>query len=132
MYALKRMVAYAIDLILLYTPLASALAYGEMKLMGSLPAAAHAPVGIGAWGLSLIVPAVVVGTISGLTGRTPGKLLMFLKIQDHSGSPPGMAQGIVREIVKLVSLGFFFGVFWALQGMIAQGQKFYDQWMDIE
>jgi uncharacterized RDD family membrane protein YckC len=132
MYALKRMAAYAIDLILLYTPIASALAVGEMYLMTSLPERARMPIGFGAWGISLIVPAVVVGTISGLTGRPPGKLMMFLKIQDHSGSPPGIAQGIVREIVKLLSLGFFFGTFWALQGMIARGQTFYDEWMDIE
>ena len=132
MYALKRMAAYAIDLILLYTPIAAALAYGEMRLLSFLPVSAHVPLGIGAWGISILIPAVVVGMISGLTGRTPGKLLMFLKVQDHSGSPPGIAQGILREIVKLVALGFFFGIFWELQGMIARGQTFYDEWMDIE
>ncbi len=132
MYALKRMAAYAIDLILLFTPITAALAYGEMKLFSFLPEATHIPFGIGAWGLSMLVPAVVVGTISGLTGRTPGKLLLFLKVQDHSGSPPGIAQAILREIVKLFTLGFFFGVFWALQGMIARGQTFYDEWMDLE
>ena len=132
MYALKRMAAYAIDLVLLYTPIAAAISYGEMRLLSFLPGTIHAPFGIGAWGLSILIPAVVVGTICGLTGHTPGKLVMFLKVQDHSGSPPGIAQGILREIVKLVALGFFFGIFWALQGMIARGQTFYDEWMDIE
>jgi uncharacterized RDD family membrane protein YckC len=132
MYALKRMAAYAIDLILLFTPISVGLGFAEAKLLSLTPEALHVPFAFGSWGFAILVPAVVVGTISGLTGRTPGKLLMFLKIQDHSGSPPGIAQGILREIVKLFTLGFFFGIFWALQGMIARGQTFYDEWMDLE
>jgi uncharacterized RDD family membrane protein YckC len=132
MYALKRMAAYAIDLLLLYSPIIAAVGYGERMLILHTPTALHAPFAIGSWGISILVPAVVVGTIVGLTGRTPGKLLMFLKLQDASGSPPGIAQGILREIVKLFAIGFFFGIFWALQGIIARGQAFYDEWMDLE
>ncbi len=132
MYALKRMAAYAIDLLLLYAPITAALSFGEMWLMASLPSVAHMPLGIGAWGLSILIPAVIVGTISGLTGRTPGKWLMSLKVRDYTGSPPGIAHGVLREIVKLLSLGFFFGMLWALQGLIARGQTFYDDWMETE
>jgi uncharacterized RDD family membrane protein YckC len=132
MYALKRMAAYAIDVILLYTPIAAAVAYGQGMLILRTPTALHAPFAMGSWGISILVPAVVVGTISGLTGCTPGKLLMFLKVQDPSGDPPGIPHGILREIVKLFTLGFFFGVFWALQRIIARGQAFYDEWLDLE
>ncbi len=132
MYALKRMAAYAIDLVLVFTPLTAAIAYGDAMLLHLAPPALHGPFALGSWGLSILIPAVVVGTISGLTGRTPGKLLMFLKIRDHSGSPPGIAQGILREIIKLFTLAFFFGIFWALAGIIGRGQTFYDEWMDLE
>jgi uncharacterized RDD family membrane protein YckC len=132
MYALKRMAAYAIDLIVLFTPITLLIGLGEARFLSLAPEALHAPFAIGAWGLSVLIPAVIIGTISGLTGRTPGKLLMFLKIHDHSGSPPGIAQGILREIVKLFALGFFFGTLWALLGIIARGQTFYDEWMDLE
>ena len=132
MYALKRMAAYAIDFILIFAPLSAAIAYGDAMLLHFAPQALHGPLSLGSWGLSILIPAVVVGTISGLTGRTPGKLIMFLRIQDHGGSPPGIAQGILREIVKLFALGIFFGTLWALQGMIARGRTFYDEWLDLE
>jgi hypothetical protein len=51
---------------------------------------------------------------------------------DMLSSNSSGAWGILCEIVNLVTLGFFFGTFWALQGMIARGQTFYDEWMDLE
>jgi uncharacterized RDD family membrane protein YckC len=132
MYALKRMAAYVIDLVILFSPIAAAVAYGEARLLHLIPEHFHVLSTFGGWGISILAPALVVGTISGLTGRTPGKLITFLKVQDAAGDPPGIAQGILREIVKLITLGFFFGAFWALQGMIAHGRTFYDEWMDLE
>ena len=40
--------------------------------------------------------------------------------------------GILREIVKAVSLGFFFGMIYALQGLLTRGQTFYDAWLDLD
>ncbi len=57
---------------------------------------------------------------------------MFLKVND-AGEPPGIAQGILREIIKTVSMSFFFlGPIWALQGLVTRGETFYDQWLALE
>lgn len=132
MYALKRMAAYVIDLVILFTPITAAITYGETQLLPIVPVHFHFLAGLGGMGVSILVPVVVVGTISGLTGRTPGKLITFLKIQDAAGDPPGIAHGILREVVKMFTVGFFFGMFWALQGMIANKRTFYDEWMDLD
>ena len=57
---------------------------------------------------------------------------MFLNVKDGGGDPPGIAQGILREIIKAVSLGFFFGMIYALQGLVTRGQTFYDAWLDLD
>jgi uncharacterized RDD family membrane protein YckC len=138
-YALKRMVAYIIDFVLIYTPITAAIGYAEVRYFPPpvSPEHVHMPMLTMAstmgWGISLLVPVLVTGTLIGLTGRTPGKLIMFLKVQDPGGDPPGIAQGIVREVVKAVSIGFFFlGPIWALQGLVTRGETFYDQWLELE
>jgi hypothetical protein len=83
-------------------------------------------------GIGFVAPAIVLGVMTGLTGRTPGKLVTFLRVKDCAGDPPGIAQGILREILKLVSLGFLFGMIWALQGIVTSGRAFYDDWMDLD
>jgi hypothetical protein len=131
-YALKRIFAYLIDLALIYTPLASLLTFGNSSIFARIPERLHMFAGLGSWGLSLGLPVLVTGTLVGLTGRTPGKLLMFLKVTD-AGDPPGLAKGILREIIKTVSISFFFlGPIWALQGVVTRGETFYDQWLDLQ
>ena len=57
---------------------------------------------------------------------------MFLKVCDY-GDPPGVAKGILREIIKAVSLSIFFlGPLWALRGLVTGGETFYDQWLDLK
>jgi uncharacterized RDD family membrane protein YckC len=87
---------------------------------------------LASWGLSIAGPVLVNGILTGLTGRSPGKFLMFLRVKDAGGDPPGIAQGILREIIKAVSLGFFFGMIYALQGLVTSGQTFYDNWLDLD
>jgi len=132
MYALKRIAAYAIDLMLIVGPCSALITYGETWFFTSVPQSMHLFSGLGMWGISLVMPILILGTLSGLTGRTPGKWIMFLKLQDFGGDPPGIAQGILRELIKAVSLGFFFGMIWALQGVVTGRQTFYDQWLDLE
>lgn len=131
MYPLKRMIAYAIDMFLIVGPLSALLSFGGMVSHGWIPEHLHGFVGLGAGLLSMAFPVLFLGVLSGLTGRTPGKWITFLRVEDHGGDPPGIAQGIVREIVKLVSLGFFFGMIWALQGLVTRGETFYDEWLDL-
>jgi hypothetical protein len=50
---------------------------------------------------------------------------MFLNVKDFGGGPPGIATGILRELIKAVALGCFFGMIWALQGVVTRDQIFY-------
>jgi uncharacterized RDD family membrane protein YckC len=131
-YALKRIAAYIIDFALIYTPITALLGLGGGAIFSRMPTHLHMFASMGSWGLSLLAPVLVTGTLIGLTGRTPGKLLMFLKVHD-GGDPPGIAQGILREIIKTVSMSFFFlGPIWALHGLVTQGETFYDQWLALQ
>jgi uncharacterized RDD family membrane protein YckC len=131
-YALKRIGAFIIDLALLYAPLSFLFSFGEASLFARIPEGLHVFAGWGSLGLSLGLPVLVTGTLVGLTGRTPGKLLMFLRVTD-ADDPPGLAQGILREFIKTVSIFFFFlGPIWALQGLVTRGETFYDQWLDLQ
>ena len=56
------------------------------------------------------------GVLTSLTGRSPGKFIVFLNVKDAGGDPPGIANGILREPIKAVSLGFVFGMIWARTG----------------
>jgi uncharacterized RDD family membrane protein YckC len=131
-YALKRIIAYVIDMLLVVGPLSGLMTAGELSLIDSIPGPLHGFTAMGLGFLALGAPVLVLGVLSGLTGRTPGKFIMFLKVQDAGGDAPGIAQGILREIVKAVSVGFFFGSIWALQGIVTGGQTFYDTWLDLE
>ncbi len=131
-YALKRIAAYIIDFALIYTPITILLTFGQGKLFEGISPHLHMFAAMGSWGISILAPVLVTGTLIGLTGRTPGKLIMFLKVNDY-GDPPGLAKGILREIVKTASMSFFFlGPIWALQGLVTRGETFYDQWLDLQ
>jgi uncharacterized RDD family membrane protein YckC len=132
MYPLKRIAAYIIDLALVWAPLTALIGYGEVPLAGRLPARMRMMAAMGGWGLSILGPILVDGILTGITGRTPGKFITFLRVKDGGGDPPGIAQGILREIIKAVSFPFFFGMIWALQGLVTSGQTFYDAWLDID
>jgi uncharacterized RDD family membrane protein YckC len=132
MYALKRIAAYVIDMILVWTPLAALIGYDEAPFLGRLSPQFHIFARLGATALAFGAPILVNGILTGLTGRSPGKFIMFLNVKDGGGDPPGIAQGILREIIKAVSLGFFFGMIYALQGLVTRGQTFYDAWLDLD
>jgi uncharacterized RDD family membrane protein YckC len=133
MYALKRIAAYIIDFVLIYTPITSLIGFGQGTVFGGAMAPHfHLFAATASWGVSILAPVLITGTLIGLTGRTPGKLILFLKVND-GGDPPGIAQGILREIIKTVSMSFFFlGPIWALQGLVTHGETFYDQWLGLE
>jgi len=132
MTALKRIVAYVIDYAILFIPSIYAL---DVLLPISLRT--HASKFMPFWsfsslGISLVLPAVLLGIMTGLTGRTPGKLLMFLRVQDYADDPPGIGPGILREVIKAVSLAFVFGMIYALQAVVNKRPAFYDEWLNLE
>jgi uncharacterized RDD family membrane protein YckC len=131
-YTLKRIAAYAIDLAIVWAPLGLLIELGEGAVLGRFSPRFRMISLLGAYGLGLVGPALINGILTGLTGRSPGKFIMFLTVKDGGGDPPGIASGIVREVIKVVSLGFFFGMIYALQGLVTRGQTFYDAWLDLE
>jgi uncharacterized RDD family membrane protein YckC len=132
MYALKRIAAYVIDMVLVWMPLAVMVGMGDATFVREGSPHLHMLAALASWGFTIVGPVLVNGVLSGLTGRSPGKFIMFLKVKDGGGDPPGIAQGILREIIKAVSLGFFFGMIYALQGLVTRGQTFYDAWLDLD
>jgi uncharacterized RDD family membrane protein YckC len=132
MYALKRIAAYGIDVVIAFAPIFILTEFGESLMEKRISQRFYLVAALGSWGFSLLWPVLFNGILTGLTGRTPGKFIMFLNVKDAGGDPPGIAQGILREIIKMVSTGFFFGMIWALQGVVTHGQTFYDQWLDLE
>jgi uncharacterized RDD family membrane protein YckC len=131
MYALKRIAAYGIDMLLVWAPCIALLNFGE-PLIRHVSPRVHVLTALGAWGFTIVGPVLINGILTGLTGRSPGKFIMFLNVKDAGGDPPGIAHGILREIIKAVALGFFFGIIWALYGIVTTGQTFYDQWLDLD
>jgi len=131
-YALKRIAAYVIDMVLVMGPLTTLFTMGESWLLQALPASLHAVPLLLILPISLGFPVLFLGTLTGLTGRSPGKWILFLKVQDCGGDPPGVAQGILREVLKAFSLGLMFGSILALRGLVTQGRTFYDDWLDLE
>ena len=73
------------------------------------------------------------GVLTGLTGRSPGKFIMFLNVKDAGGDPPGIANGILRELIKAVSAAILFrDDLGSFQGVVTREQTFYDQWLDLD
>jgi hypothetical protein len=131
MYALKRIAAYGIDLALVWTPLTILMGFSESTIFRVFPRL-HGFSLVGASAFTLIGPILVNGILTGLTGRSPGKFILFLNVKDGAGDPPGIAHGILREIIKAVALSIFFGMLYALHGLVTRGQTFYDAWLDLD
>jgi uncharacterized RDD family membrane protein YckC len=132
MTPLKRIVAYAIDVAVIATPASIGLDFASRWLQGRFPDVFPKLPGMLVWGVSIAIPVLVLGILTGLTGWSPGKLVMFLRVRNPDGDPPGIAQGIVREISKAVALGFFFGMIYALSSVVTGRRTFYDEWLSLD
>lgn len=132
MYALKRIIAYVIDYALTYIPLMFFITmyYHPTETQPVTPI--HSIIAFVLGWIPLLGPLIIYGLLIGLTGRTPGKLIMFLKVTHQSGSRLGIAKGILREIIKFISFAFFFGAIWALFGIVTSERTFYDEWLNAE
>ena len=133
MRSLKRILAYLIDYALVFfllMPFASRMLGSFVPFYG--PSAAYL-FGYATFGLSLVVPAVVLGVLTGLLGWTPGKLALSLRVRGRADRcAMGLARGVGRELVKLFAMGFFCLGFYALYGLIEHGRTFYDDWLGSE
>lgn len=132
MYVLKRILACVVDYAIFVIPAA----FGLLDFSGEPVPEGH-PVGFGllsgSWMLgSFLVPALILGALTGLTGRTPGKLLFFLRVQYPDGDPPGLAHGILRELAKLLLFATVYGLFYALASAVNNRETFYDNWFGLE
>ena len=130
MYALKRIAAYIIDMALIMTPIQmfSGEIYGFLGKYINIPVFVMTYT----WMFETGIPVLILGLLVGVFGRSPGKLVMFLKVQDRSGRVPGVPQGIVREVIKVVSTMFLFGGLYAIYGLVTSGKTFYDDWLGLD
>ena len=133
-YSLKRIFAYVVDMVLVWI-----ISFGIGFVWNMVTLAETDELGfsiLGFTGSSLIslgIPILLFGTISGIFGWSPGKLIFFLRIRKPGNTVPGLALGILREVVKYISLSFFFlGAIWALAGILTRQKTFYDEWLNLE
>jgi uncharacterized RDD family membrane protein YckC len=133
MYALKRIIAYIIDYALIMVTFVLIMPFLHALMPKLEESSAYFSVlGLAYGGLSMALPVVLYGIMVGLWGRTPGKFIMFLKVQTRSGQLLGIPHGILREIIKLISLWCFFCLIWALFGIVTRESAFYDEWLGFE
>lgn len=135
MYSIKRIAAYCIDAALVY-----AIGFGVSLLtVLFLPEEQLASIpmmtifSIANYAVSYGIPIVGFGILSGLFGWTPGKLVCFLRVRNSARRAPGIAQGILREIIKYISVSvMFLGAIWAIQGIVTRQRTFYDDWLSLD
>lgn len=82
--------------------------------------------------VTLLFVVVFLGLLAGGLGRTPGMVVMALKLQTPQGAPIGVAAGILREMTKLLCLTVLVGAICALYGFIVRERPFYDDWFGCE
>lgn len=130
MYALKRIFAYLIDMALVILP---ARFYAD-EILDKLDNIIAIPALFASsfWMVQSGIPILALGILVGQFGKSPGKLVMFLKVVNESKRSPGLAQGILREIIKLLCGMFLFGALYALYGIITRGRAFYDDWLSLD
>ena len=119
-------------LIALIVDLALALATGHLVNSGLGLAAGLA----GAGGVALVPimiaafllwPVLFLGVPTGLWGRTPGKLVLGLRVVHAYGHPPSVRRALAREALKMVSLGSAFGAVFCLIQILHTGTVWYDR-----
>lgn len=132
MYALKRIAAFVIDIILLQFT-SYFISIGVLLL---LPSDSEALGMFALFNTYLGYGAVILvyGILEGQFGWTPGKLILFLRVRREGTTRNiGIAQGILRQILKVLSFSFvFLGAIWALVGIIRSEQTFYDGLLHVD
>src|SRR5262245_34740005 len=132
MYVLKRIAACIVDYAVFLIPAM----FGLMEV-GNPIASGAVQDGFGLLGRvavlgSFVAPALILGVMTGLTGRTPGKLIFFLCVHDYADDPPGLANGILREFAKVLLFATVYGLFYALASVLRDRDALYDSWLGLE
>ena len=128
-----RSMAYIIDFVLMI----NLLEYLAPTLSEQFPLFAEAYnetsfYGHGTTVVSLLFMVVFLGFTIGVSGYSPGKLMMSLRVVNKQGRPIGIAAGILREMTKAGCLGIFIGTIWVLYGFVVRERPFYDDWFGSE
>lgn len=131
MYALKRIAAFVIDTVLLQF-LSYFISLGVLFLLPDSDAVGVITLFNTYLGYGAVI--LLYGVLEGQLGWTPGKLILFLRVRREGTSRNiGIAQGILRQILKVLSFSFvFLGALWALVGIIRTEQAFYDGFLHID
>lgn len=141
-YSIYRIAAYAIDMVIVYIAgMGLNLAVSAMYIADNAVESSQTNSGmimltliqIAGLAISYGLPIIVFGSLSGLFGWTPGKLICFLRLKDDSGSRPGILKVILREFIKYIGISFMFlGSLWAIYGIVTKQKTFYDDWLSLD
>jgi uncharacterized RDD family membrane protein YckC len=134
MYKYKRILAYLIDVTLMLLTVAFSL---NIELNQLAIYFAQGFVGFSAPStesiiLTIIIPIILFGITTGLLGKTPGKMLMKLRVVRLDNQPTGIKNGIIRETIKCAAFTcLILGLAWALYDLFTTGRTFYDDWLRL-
>ena len=133
MYKYKRLAAYLIDVFVLLLLLSIALKsdVNQLAMVFVRGIATLETPSAYSMLLTLVIPIILYGCLTGYFGWTPGKYLMKLRVRGIDEQPVGMGKGLLREAVKWAVCSFLvFGLVWALYGIFTEGRTFYDNWLN--
>ena len=131
MYKYKRIAAYLIDIAVLLVVVSMVLRLDINQLAmlfvaGVATLRAPSPDTII---LTLVIPVLLNGFMTGYFGWTPGKLAMKLRVRGVDGQPVGIGRGFLREGIKCAACTcLIVGFVWAVYGIFTEGRTFYDDW----
>jgi uncharacterized RDD family membrane protein YckC len=134
MYKFKRIIAYLIDIILMLLIVAFSLniELNQLAICFAQGLSRFSTQSTETIIITVIIPIILFGLSTGLLGKTPGKLIMRLKVTGHDNQPAGIKKGLIREAIKCAVLTFLiFGLAWALYDLFTTGRTFYDEWLNL-
>lgn len=76
--------------------------------------------------LFFVWPLLCVAIPTGIWGKSLGKLLCRLSVNDYHGQPPGIWRALGREVLKFLAIGSGLGMMLTLFQILYQGGTWYD------
>ena len=133
----RRLVAFAVDYVgwcvclIFFSVWVGFLLGLVLGVLGADEAAVDAVIGANpdwAWSLEAWVVGVIYNAaFVGLSGRTPGKMLLGIRVLDEEGKVPGLGRAALRETVGKLAASLFFGIGFIMAGLDDRKQGLHDQ-----
>jgi len=134
MYKFKRVSAYVIDITLLLISVAlfMKIDMNQLAMVFTQGMIGFTAPSVDSIILTVIIPVSLFGIMTGVLGKTPGKMLMRLRVCGLDSTPVGIKKGLIREAIKCAAFTcLILGIPWALYGLFTEGSTFYDDWLGL-